>query len=175
MNRMYKIFLLFLSILALVSCVRNYTVSDYIEDSTVKSVEVDFVAADEFSTGDRIVFELYTRESCKKKPNFSRVAELESWSLINSEVKNVSVNLPVDKVLNVSVVNTMSNGSSTYTCRNFKSYTLMSNKHYIFKIRNRSTVNSSLGGFGCDFELYKKSINDNVEKISPVKADVPSC
>lgn len=174
--KIIKSFFLSIGILVLTACARPYTISEYVEDPAIDNVRVEFLAVDKFELGDYISFELLTQDSCDKKPDFAKVAELKSWTIFNSDINSITRELPAGKVLNVSVENNASAGSRHYYCRDIKAYILEQNKQYVFKIRNRSTPNSALGGFGCDFGLYVKDASkESLEPVKAVKPDVTIC
>jgi len=159
-----------------VSCSIYYTRSEYVVDSNVDNVEVEFNAIDKFQFGDAISIDLYTRNSCNQKPDYSRLAKL-SRNIFNSDIYSVFQMLPSNKVLNISLEHSMSgDGGKRYICKGFKSYKLQPNNKYKLIVRNRSTERSAFDGFGCDFDMY--IIDSTLDKNLPleqVKPAVPTC
>jgi len=176
MTKLSSVFILFLLTFYLISCQKQYTNSIYTEDTSLNNVEVYFDTVDSLKSGEGIEFELVSRKSCQEKTNYSKLASFKSRSLFYNSIDSAKINLPVNSVLNIYVDHKMRKSERIYSCIEYKSYILKPQNRYVLKIQNQSTKNSSLDGFGCDFEMYIRNEGEGDDiLVEQVNSNLPKC
>lgn len=166
-------------VLSIVSCSNEVSItrSVYIANSEHGLVDVMLSAKDDLKFNDAIDISLYTHNSCYEKPNLSELAHLSSEGLfVKKSVKSKSVNLEPKKVLNFYVSHRANVNSNIISCWKMRSYVLEGDRKYKLEIYNRSTERSTMGGFGCDFELFSIDIAGHYSVLQrAIYSGLPRC
>jgi hypothetical protein len=166
-----------LPVLLLAGCATTlYSSSQYSPPPGKVTVDIEFVALDDYRTFETVELFIY-RSSCAEKYILAPVASIGSKKAFYQDTtKRATARLPANEVLNLSVHNTSVTSAVTLRCNQPHSFTLEANRRYSVRVNNWKSSDFKDTSFGCAFQVVEMDDNGKELRTLPAaRPQLPKC